>query len=94
MESGKQRTLMLLEMHLLCLFSLSVRGHSALNQENGEFTEVSSGHCYISILYYILCGDCGLYNVKVYLRIKLNLFSAKHSYRCQKAELIFQNSVI
>lgn len=34
------KTLMLLEIHLLCFFALSVQGLSSPNHENGEFTTV------------------------------------------------------
>lgn len=41
---------MLLEIHLLWVFALSVQGHSGADHKNGEFAVVKCAHMYFSFL--------------------------------------------
>lgn len=42
---------MLLELHLLCVFALSVQGHSSPKNKNGEFTKACTSVFFI--LYFV-----------------------------------------
>lgn len=53
MKSGKLRTLMLLEVHFLWVFALSVQGHSQgeiEDHKNGE-SELLVNYCIFEVLY-------------------------------------------